>query len=96
MRALKSLRDVTIQVGGQRLVATTPPTGKAVEILAALQDRSLRTKLARSRSEPQAQPDSCHFGGGSMLMAGSALIFRGLVSGIHALTAVLSLDPPMS
>ena len=38
VRALKPLRDVTVQVGGHQLVATTPPTGEAAEILAALHD----------------------------------------------------------
>lgn len=37
VRELRPLRDVTIHVNGQQLTATTPATGEAAEILAALQ-----------------------------------------------------------
>lgn len=37
VRALKPLRDVTVQISGKQLVATTPPAGEAAEILAVFQ-----------------------------------------------------------
>ncbi|WP_314854294.1 hypothetical protein [uncultured Microbacterium sp.] len=36
VRALRPLRDVTITIDGHELTATTPPTGKAADIIAAL------------------------------------------------------------
>lgn len=36
IRALRPLRDLTISIDGHQLTATTPPTGEAAEIIAAL------------------------------------------------------------
>ena len=36
VRALRPLRDVTITIDGHELTATTPPTGEAADIIAAL------------------------------------------------------------